>query len=373
MNDVNRPLRIAHVSGESGFSGGEVQVFLLMEGLRARGHHGVLVCPPGSRAAAHAAEHDFEAAAIAMRHDFSPGAILAAHSRLRVVEPDLVHLHTGRANWIGGLAARALGLPAITTRRMDRRVRRGARSRFLYGGLVRRAVAISPAVGKRLIEGGVDEARVRVISSAVDPAALRPHAGREATRTALGAPADAIVLLAPAALVPRKGLDVALEALARLEGRGRRLLLWIAGEGEARGALEAQSRRLSLEARVRFLGRREDVGDLLAGCDLVVLPSRAEGLGVAALEAMAAGRAVVASDVGGLGETVVHERTGLLVPPDDPEALAAALARLADDPELRGRLGRAGPARVGEGFLAEQMVTAYEALYREVLAEASRS
>jgi glycosyltransferase involved in cell wall biosynthesis len=99
------------------------------------------------------------------------------------------------------------------------------------------------------------------------------------------------------------------------------------------------------------------------------MPSRAEGLGVAALEAMAAGRAVVASRVGGLGEAVVHERTGLLVPPDDAPALAAALLALVEDADLRARYSAAGPGRVAEGFLAEQMVDAYEALYREVLEE----
>ena len=92
---------------------------------------------------------------------------------------------------------------------------------------------------------------------------------------------------------------------------------------------------------------------------------------MAALEAMAAARPLVVTAVGGLREAVVAERTGLVVPPGDPLALAAALRRLADEPELRARLGAAGPARVAEGFLAEQMVAAYESLYRAVLAERS--
>jgi glycosyltransferase involved in cell wall biosynthesis len=120
--------------------------------------------------------------------------------------------------------------------------------------------------------------------------------------------------------------------------------------------------------RVAFLGRRDDPGDLLSACDAFVLPARREGLGVSALEAMAASRPVIASRVGGLAEAVVHERTGLLVPPDDPRALAEAIHRLAADRDLAHRLGAAGPARVAEGFLPEQMVSAYTEIYAGVLA-----
>ena len=146
-------------------------------------------------------------------------------------------------------------------------------------------------------------------------------------------------------------------------------MLWIAGEGADRESLERISRRLGLADRVRFLGRRTDSPDLLAACDVFVLPSRREGLGVASLEAMAAARPVVASRVGGLAEAVVHERTGLLVPPGDPRALGEALIRLLRDDALRERLGAAGPDRIAEGFAAEQMIEAYEKLYLEVLAE----
>jgi glycosyltransferase involved in cell wall biosynthesis len=203
----------------------------------------------------------------------------------------------------------------------------------------------------------------------VDARALAPQRGRDATRRAEGAPEGALVALALAALHRRKGLDVLLEALARPALRGAELRLWIAGEGPERHRLEQLIAARGLASRVRLLGRREDKADLLAACDLLVLPSRREGLGVAALEAMACARPVLASRVGGLADAVAHERTGLLVPPEDPDALAAALARLLADPALRDRLGAAGPARIAEGFTAAQMSDAYARLYRELLAE----
>ena len=373
MTKPRRPLSLAHVTGETGFSGGEQQVFLLLEGLRKRGHHSVLLCPPGSRSQHEAARRGIEARSIRMGNEWSLRSMWEMRRELRASAPDLVHLHTGRANWLGGLAAWNLGLPALSTRRMDRAVKRNARTRFMYSRVVRRVVAISGAVRARLIEGGVPPGMIRVITSAVDPEALYPQLGRAATRAQAGLASHAALLLAVAALVQRKGIDVLLDALARLADDGLRPALWIAGQGPSRPALEKQARELGLDHQVRFLGERSDIEDLLAACDVFILPSRHEGLGVAALEAMAAARPIVATRVGGLAEAVVDERTGLLVPPDDPAALAGALARLLRDPALRARLAAEGPARIAEGFGADELVDAYEDLYFEVLAEVGRS
>lgn len=363
---ANTPLTIAHVDAETGYSGGEVQVFLLMEGLARQGHRNVLVCPPGSRSEVRAAELGIETRTVPMANDLDLGAVVRLRRAFRAVETDVVHLHTGRATWLGGLAAWRAGLPAVTTRRMDRRVKPGLRTGLIYGSLVQRAVAISPSVAGLLEQGGVPRELIEVIPDAIDPEALRPDVPRGETRRALGAQEEDVVLLTLSALVHRKGLDVLLEALSAAGDAGSSpgVVLWIGGDGPEREALAAQAERLALSDRVRFLGRREDVPDLLAACDVFVLPSRREGMGVAALEAMGAGRAVVASQVGGLGEAVVDGRTGLLVPPEDAPALARALQRVVSEPELRERLGEAGPGRVAEGFLAEQMVSAYERLYR---------
>lgn len=364
-----RPLRILHVDAETGFSGGEVQVFLLLEGLRARGHVNVLAAPPASAATSRATALGFDVAPVRMASDLD----LAAVRRLRRViaerTPDLVHLHTGRATWLGGLAARGKGVPAITTRRMDREVKRNWRTRLVYGSLVQRAVAISTPVRECLERGGVPAEKLALVHSAVDPAALAPRRPRTDVRRELDTAADALVLLTLASLVQRKGLDVLLDALGSLTARGVRPVAWIAGDGEERAALEQRARELGLGPRVRFLGRRADAPELLGACDVFVLPARREGLGVSALEALAAGRAVVASRVGGLAEVVIDGECGLSVPPGDPAALAHALERVLSDAVLRERLAAAGPARVASGFLAEQMVASYEKLYRDVLQE----
>jgi glycosyltransferase involved in cell wall biosynthesis len=357
-------MRIAHVTGETGFSGGEVQVFLLIEGLAQRGHANVLVCPPGSASEREARRRGIEVAPVAMRNAISPLAIARAVAALRRAAPDLVHLHTGRANWVGGLAARWLSLPALTTRRMDRRVARGPRTRWLYGRGVRHAVAISESVRRRLLDAGVPAERISVIPSAVDPRALAAPRERAAIRRELGVGDGEFCLLALAALERRKGIDVLLDALAEA-GTPTRVL--IAGDGPCRAELEERSARLGLAARVRFLGRCEDKASLLSACDALVLPSRAEGLGVAALEAMACARPVVASRVGGLAWLVRDGETGLLVPPEDPDALARAIAVLAGDAALGRRFGEAGAARIAEHHLPSHMCDAYEELYARLL------
>lgn len=360
------PLTIVHVDPETGFSGGELQVFLLMEGLERRGHRNVLVTPARSLACARASAVGIETRPVAMRNDLDLPAALRLKRILREVVPNIVHLHTGRANWIGGLAAHWAGLPAVSTRRMDRPVKRNWRTRRIYGSLVARVAAISPAVLARLLDAGVPRDRTELIWSSVRPADLEPTRARAAIRAEFGTPAATPVVLALGSLVRRKGYDILIDALGRATERD--LEVWIGGAGAERESLEEAARALA-HPRVRFLGRRDDVPDLLAACDLFVMPSRAEGLGVAALEAMTAGKAVVASRVGGLGEIVLEQRTGLLVPPEDPAALAAALDALIADPARRASLGEAGRARVFESFLDEQMVAAYERMYRRTLEE----
>jgi len=363
-------LTVAHVDAERGFSGGEVQVRLLMRGLAQRGYHNVLIAPPAAALARAAADDGIAVRAVPLRSDLDVLAIVRLLRVFRAERIQLVHLHTGRAAWLGGLAAGIAGLPAVITRRMDRRVTAGWRTRRIYIASRRRVAALSPAIAAQLVAGGVPAPRIAVIPSAVDPTRIAPRRAAAEVRRAESAGAADVVLLAAAALVRRKGIDVLLDALAALRARDLHPRLWIAGDGPERAALCAQASALALEDRVRWLGRRDDVGDLLAACDVFVLPSRAEGLGVAALEAMAAARPVVASAVGGLADAVVDGRTGLLVEPADPVALAVALSQLLYDPALRARLGAAGPARIAEGYLPEQMVASYERLYASVLAGA---
>lgn len=364
----NKALFIVHVDAESGVSGGEVQVFLLMEGLRAQGHRSLLLCPPRSRCASEAHGRGLPCLQVSMRNDADLPAVFSLFRTFRRLAPDIVHLHTGRATWLGGIASRLAGIPSVTTRRMDRPVRRGVRSWFVYRHLVQGVAAISQAVADCLVSGGVPREKIEIIRSSVDPSHLVPGRDPSEVRALLGASSQERILLSLAVLARRKGIDVLLSSLAHLRVRGLQPLLWVAGEGPERAALQRQAEELALAGQVRFLGHRSDKADLLAACDALVLPSRREGLGVSVLEAMAAGRAVVASAVGGLQEVVLHGETGFLVPAEDPKALADALFQVLTNDKLRTEMGAAGASRAVRHFDARHMVASYERLYRSVLA-----
>ncbi len=175
---------------------------------------------------------------------------------------------------------------------------------------------------------------------------------------------DAYLLVIVARLHPEKGHEHLFRALARLKGRtDRRVLLLVAGAGPFDQAYREQVRALGCEDMVRFVGFRRDVPDLMAAADLVVLPSLAEAFGLVLTEALYLGTPVVATRVGGIPEIITDGVDGVLVPPADSEALAAAIAGLLNDPERRQRLAGAGRTRMCQRFRFEDMVRAYEAVY----------
>jgi glycosyltransferase involved in cell wall biosynthesis len=169
-------------------------------------------------------------------------------------------------------------------------------------------------------------------------------------------------VLTPARLHQQKGHAYLLTAAALVPDA----TFVLAGDGPLRAELEQRARELGVAGRCLFLGERADVPDLLAAADLFLLPSLWEGLPLSVLEAMAAGRPVVATAIGGTDEAVTDGVTGLLVPPRDPAAIAAAIARLRDDPGLAERLAAAGRARVEREFssraTAERVMRIYDAV-----------
>ncbi|MGZ4408095.1 MAG: glycosyltransferase family 4 protein [Gaiellaceae bacterium] len=171
------------------------------------------------------------------------------------------------------------------------------------------------------------------------------------------------LLVVPARLDPLKGHEFLFKAALSLEG----VQVVVAGDGPERARLELQAKELGLAARVTFLGFRDDMRRLLACADVVVLPSVAEGLPLAVLEAMAAGVPLVATRVGGTSEAVIDEVTGLLVPPQDPPALAAAIQRVLADPQAARRRAEAGAARVKAYFTSERMIASVESVYDALL------
>jgi len=241
---------------------------------------------------------------------------------------------------------------------------------------LRRADHIT-ATGLRLAEATTRYAPaskpVTVVPYGVDLRVFRPRP------SAAGGPAlggrearSEVVIGAVARLSREKGLHYLLDAFEVVAGRHPEARLVLAGEGPDRHRLERLAERLGLADRVRFLGEvpHEQVPQVLQGLDVFAMPSTYEGFGVAALEAEAMEVPVVASRIHGIPDVVVDSETGLLVPPRDRQALAAALERLVSDDDLRRRLGRAARAFVAEHYSWEENTAQMEALYQAALGEA---
>jgi glycosyltransferase involved in cell wall biosynthesis len=358
-------VRVLHVDPEPGLGGGETQVLGLVRHLAARGlDQTVAAHPRGALGeAVTALGVRVEAFRIRNHLDLVAGRRLAG--LLARERYDIVHFHTARAHAMSAFLGRARQARRVVTRRMDYPLRGGWYVRWLYNCTVDAVVAISEGVRAVLVAGGVEAARIYVIASGVEAGAFATSdAVRAAERARRGVGAHEFVVAVIAALEERKGHAVLLDAVAALADLPLRVLC--AGAGSRAAALAARRDALGLRGRVAFLGQVRDVAGLLAASDVVVMPSLQEGLGVAALEAMAAGRPLIVSRVGGLPEVVGDEGAGLLVEPGDAPGLAAALRRLATDPAAARALGAAGQARVRTRFSVEAMASATLALYRRL-------
>lgn len=298
--------------------------------------------------------------------------------------PAIVHTHTSKAGALGRVAAWIAGVPVVV-HTPHGHVFYGhfgrVLSRFsllverLLAGRTTRLIALTEAERDEHLQEGVGtRPRFAVVPSGIEVDRFKAVAGmRGRSPVEFDCPPDALVVGSVGWLTPVKGHRVLIEALARLKPAHPRLYGMIVGGGELKGELEALARRCGLGACVRLLGERQDVPDCLAAMDIFVLPSLNEGMGRALIEAMAAGRPVVATRVGGVPAIVQDRRTGLLVPPNDPGALAEAIAELLQRPDWAKELGAAASGRIGAQFGTAAMVRAVEAVYEDALCEAGLS
>ncbi len=235
-------------------------------------------------------------------------------------------------------------------------------------------VAVCRRAAEELVEYmGIPAHRVTVIPNGVDlqPFLSRSDETRARVRAQAGVLADDVVLIHVGSLSPEKNHSVLIRTAAALRAEGKRVRLWLVGDGPERDAITAMIRDAGLNTLTWLAGPRTDVADLLAGADLLVLPSLTEGMPAAVIEAGLARLPVVAYDVGGLSEVVQHASTGLLVPSGDERALQTAVARLVSDPRMRAAMGEAGR----EACLAydiPRIATQYAKAYRGLRDEKRR-
>lgn len=304
--------------------------------------------------------------------------MLHTWSRLRKLKPDLLHVHhvwPAADRYLSALA-RAAGVPHVVITEHITGQSHSKSQRALKRDELRRADAVTAVTGaivETLVRDyGIDRSLVRVVPNGAD----LPEAQAEAVTAGrwrakyLATPLKPLWVVV-GRLEEQKGHDVLFEALARLVRQGMDFTLVVAGEGSRRSWLEQQSLSLGLAPRVQFVGQLEDVGGLLAAADGVVLPSRWEGLPLVLLEAMARGRPIVASAVGGMADALEEGVSGSLVPPGDVDALAAAVEQLHKRADHALRMGRVAAQHVRERYTWPAVVDEFEAVYDDVLGYAT--
>jgi glycosyltransferase involved in cell wall biosynthesis len=318
-----------------------------------------------------------EPTAVPVTKMVDPRALARVRAHLADVRPALVHTHLGTADFLGGLAARSLRIPCVTTIHAD--WFGGGRSDRMRAWLSSRArrhcadlvIAVSDSARSAYLSAWDDrpEHLIVVRNGIADRA--QPGSGA-AIRAELGLRPDDLVVTAVSALRPEKNFEAAIDAVGLLSERFPRLRLVIAGDGPHSGAVEARS--APHQDRVVLPGHREDVMELLDATDVLVHPSHFDAFPTTLLEAMSASVPVVATNVGGMPEILEPGISGVLFdPPADASAVVAALTPLLDSAELRRRLGSAGRQRFEREFTASAWVRRIRGVYDRVLSERAAS
>jgi glycosyltransferase involved in cell wall biosynthesis len=327
----------------------------LMRGARDRGHEVIGICAEGPLLDDIRAE-GFRIVGLPFERSLSPSAHIRSFRALvelmRAEKPDLVHAHAPITGFLGRMAARVAGVPTIAFTSHGFLFNQGGPWLRRTAGLIMELIAgrVTDVFLTVSEAGAVDARRRHIFANPIpigngrDPRQFRPDpAARARVRAELGTSADRVAVVAVSRLVRDKGYVELAEAMRDVDAE-----LWIVGERLAsdRGEdMVALLRDAGLGGRLKLLGYRHDVAAVLAAADIFTLPSYHEALPMSVIEAMFSGLPVVATDIPGPAEQVVPEVTGILVPVREAAPLAAALARLVEDADLRARMGAAGRAR----------------------------
>jgi glycosyltransferase involved in cell wall biosynthesis len=370
-------VKVAHVIKATRISGAERHLLILLPALITRGVDVSLLLleDPAHRVDDMVAQ--LEAAGVPVRRipiyrHYDVRAIGRLRRALREIRPDIVHTHLIHADLYGTAAARLSGIRAIvTSRHNDDHFRRLLPIRLLNRLLwrfTRAGIAISHAIARFCVEvEGAPAAKITTIHYGLPSTAVDRKAAQAALREELNLSPGSVLIGMVCRLIEQKGVVYGLRAFARIAPQFPFAHAIIAGDGSLRAALEAEARTLGIADRVHFLGWRSDATTVLAALDVLLMPSLWEGFGLVMLEAMVQTVPIIGSAVSAIPEVVVDGETGLLVPPRDTAALAAALGQLLDDAALRRHMGLMGQDRVEAVFGVERMAAQTHTLYEQCL------
>jgi len=364
-----KSVAILHTEASLGWGGQERRILVEALAMRQRGHRPIFACDPRGELFQRAQRQNFPVTPIVFGGVSNLCAWMTLRRLLAVGPVNILNTHSSLDSWVGTLAWRSLRARPllIRTRHLSTPVKDNRRTRWLYQTPA--AIITTGEVTKALLMEhlGVPARRIFSIPTGVELAEFAPQEKGRELLAQLKIPPGAFIFGSVAVLRSWKGHLYLLEAFQNLIQDGARVFLLLVGDGPYQAVIQEKIAQLGLEPWVRLAGFRDQVAPWFALMDVFVLASYAnEGVPQSLLQAMAMARPVVGTTVGGIPEVIVEGDTGLLVPPQDPQALAQAMSRLLADPDYRRELGRRGRELVVERFSMDQMAAEIEAVY-EVL------
>jgi glycosyltransferase involved in cell wall biosynthesis len=352
-------MRILEVITPSRIGGAEVNLVTIVRGLTALGEQVTVFCPAGRPLVELLKRNGIAPVTWKTWGKLDPRTLAGFVRLIRSRRIDVVHTHLSTASLLGSLAARRARTPCVAS------VHGFSGARWYR--LADKVTAISQAVKKHLVAQGLAEEKIEVIHAGILVEQYVPMPV-DAAKRACGFDPSVPRAGVFGRLSPEKGQDVAIAAWSQVLRQSPNAVLMLVGQGRTRPALGALAKRLGIAHSVEFAGFVPDPKALMCACDAVIVPSRREGLGLAAIEAMALERPVIASDAGGLLEVVTTGETGLVFPAGEAGRIADGVVRMLEERDLAARLGEAGRQRVQGEFSADRQV----ARLREVLASVAR-
>jgi glycosyltransferase involved in cell wall biosynthesis len=362
----DKKFTILHTEWSEGWGGQEIRILLEMREHRRQGHKVHILCPPRTKLAEEARGMGIAVIPLKIRNPWEPGPILRIKKMIRELKIDVLHTHSSVDSWAGGLAGRWARVPVLVrTRHISVRVKRPWLNRIYY--LPDAIITTGEHIRRELLQTHkIPAERIVSIPTGADMGRFHPGPPDLELKKRMGLPIDSPVITLVAVLRAQKRHELVIAAAAEVIKVFPQARFIFVGDGPGRNRVEQEIKNARLKAQILMTGYREDIPAILSFTDLGIISSVAEGIPQFLFQMMAMGKPVIATAVGGIPEIVTSGVNGLLIPPEDPAALAKALVQLLGDPESARGLGEKGRRLVEREYTVEKMAEKVYRVYQEV-------